>query len=255
MSKNKCNKKGNNTLNFVVVLGIAFVLIGLILLAFNIGWLNPASKSIIFSWPMLLIILAIIGYIKRQKVFPTILLLLGIFFILPRLENVYPGILGNAGKDFTSNYWPFLLIALGLILIIKVASNRNKRVSAKNNVVDTQTTIEAEGWISKDIVFGGSESVFTEPVFKGGDIDVAFGGVVIDLRKTTLPNTTVYLNMDIIFGGIKLYVPEDWCVQSNLDSVFGGYSDKRPNAAIANGESNCKLILQGSLIFSGCAIQ
>ena len=256
MNKNKCNKKGNNTHNCTIVLGIAFVLIGLILLAFNIGWLNPASKSIIFSWPMLLIILAIIGYIKRHKTFPSILLLLGIFFLLPRLENVYPGILGSAGEDFTSNYWPFLLIILGLILIIKVIANRNKKVSSINNVVNTQTIkSETEGWIEKDVVFGGSESVFTEPVLKGGDIDVTFGGVVIDLRKTTLPNTTVYLKLDIIFGGVKLYVPEDWCVQSNLDSVFGGYSDKRPNAAIANGESNCKLILQGSLIFSGCTIQ
>ena len=39
--------------------------------------------------------------------------------------------------------------------------------------------------------------------------------------------------MDIIFWWYKTLCPEDWCVQSNLDSVFGGYSDKRPNAAIA----------------------
>jgi predicted membrane protein len=104
-------------------------------------------------------------------------------------------------------------------------------------------------------VFGGSESLFLEPVLKGGDIDVVFGGIVIDLRQTTLPETTVHLNIDVVFGGITLYVPENWCVSSNLDSVFGGYSDKRPNAAIVNEESNSKLIIQGSLIFSGCTVQ
>ena len=104
-------------------------------------------------------------------------------------------------------------------------------------------------------MFGGSESLFLEPVLKGGDIDVVFGGVVIDLRQTTLPDTTVYLNIEAAFGGVTLYVPEGWCVKSNLDSIFGGYGDKRPNAAIASGECSSKLVLQGSLLFSGCTVQ
>ena len=84
---------------------------------------------------------------------------------------------------------------------------------------------------------------------------MVFGGIVIDLRQTTLPETTVYLNVDAVFGGITLYVPENWCVNSNIDSLFGGYSDKRPNATITAEESSSKLIIQGSLIFSGCTVQ
>jgi len=246
MNKNKYNNKGKKTLSLVVVFGVAFVLIGLILLAFNVGWLNPACKSIVFSWPMLLILLAVIGYVKKQRMLPTILLLSGIFFIIPRLENVYPGLLGDAGKDFTSHFWPF-----------EVAINRKKRVPSVNYAVDMQTTTtEVEGWISKDIVFGGSsESVFTEPVFRGGDINVVFGGIVIDLRKTTLPDTVVYFNIDVVFGGITLYIPDDWCVESNFDFVFAGYNDKRLNASMVDSESNSKLILQGSLVFSGCTVQ
>jgi len=257
MNKNKYNNKGKKTLSLVVVFGVAFVLIGLILLAFNVGWLNPACKSIVFSWPMLLILLAVIGYVKKQRMLPTILLLSGIFFIIPRLENVYPGLLGDAGKDFTSHFWPFLLIFIGLMFIIEVAINRKKRVPSVNYAVDMQTTTtEVEGWISKDIVFGGSsESVFTEPVFRGGDINVVFGGIVIDLRKTTLPDTVVYFNIDVVFGGITLYIPDDWCVESNFDFVFAGYNDKRLNASMVDSESNSKLILQGSLVFSGCTVQ
>jgi uncharacterized membrane protein len=51
MNENIFNKKGNNTRSLVVVLGAALVLTGLTLLAFNFGWLNPAFKSVIFSWP------------------------------------------------------------------------------------------------------------------------------------------------------------------------------------------------------------
>ncbi|MDI9591576.1 MAG: DUF5668 domain-containing protein [Bacteroidota bacterium] len=256
MNKNIPHEKCTNKFSTVVLIGSLLVLIGLLLLAFNLGWLNPSFKCILISWPMLLIVLAIIGYFKKQILFPTILLFTGAFFLLPRLERAYPGILGEFGKNFASNYWPFLLIAIGLILIIGVAANRRKRVSFKKHIIGRhETTDGAGGWIIKDVVFGGVESLFLEPELKGGDIDVVFGGIVIDLRQTTLPESTVYLNVDAVFGGITLYVPENWCVNSNIDSVFGGYSDKRPNATMTTGESSSKLIIQGSLIFSGCTVQ
>mgnify|MGYP000855897154 CR=1 FL=1 len=258
MTTNKCNNRGKKTLSTVVLFGVLIVLIGFVLLAFNVGWLNPACKPIVFSWPMLLILLAFIGYVKRQIMFPTILLLFGAFFLLPRIENVYPGFFGIDSKDFTSQFWPFLLIVVGIMIIIGFFINRKKnKTSLKGHRVDIQeNTSKTGGWIAKDIVFGGStESIFTEPVLNGGDIDIVFGGIVIDLRKTTLPDTTVYLDIDIVFGGITLYVPEDWCVQSNLDSVFGGYSDKRMNTSVVECESNSKLVLRGSLVFSGCTIQ
>ena len=71
-----------------------------------------------------------------------------------------------------------------------------KRVSIKKRMVETRNSgDEPEGWIIKNVVFGGTESVFLDPVFRGGDIDVVFGGIVIDLRNTTLPETTVYLDL------------------------------------------------------------
>ncbi|MGI5834685.1 MAG: LiaF transmembrane domain-containing protein [Bacteroidales bacterium] len=256
MNENIFNKKGNNTRSLVVVLGAALVLTGLTLLAFNFGWLNPAFKSVIFSWPMLFILFAVVGFSKRQILLPVLFLLIGVFFLLPRLEIVYPGILGEAGRGgFAKNFWPFLLIIIGLMFIVGVAIKRKKKVSFTQDVVDTQIVTSGEsGWITSDVVFGGLESVFLEPILKGGDIDVVFGGMVIDLRKTTLPDTTVYLNGDAIFGGITLYIPEDWCVKSKFNPVFGGYSDKRASIVV-DDKSDSRLVLQGSLIFSGCTIQ
>jgi len=256
MTQNTFNEKCTNRLSTTILLGCALVLIGLFLLAFNFGWLNPAFKPIIISWPMLLIVLAIIGYFKRQIFFPTILLFTGLFFLLPRFEAIYPGFLGEAGSNFASIYWPFLLIFIGLMLIFGVVSTMRKRVSIKKRMAETRNSgDEPEGWIIKNVIFGGTESIFLDPVFRGGDIDVVFGGIVIDLRNTTLPETTVYLDLDAVFGGLTLYVPEDWCVKSNIDSVFGGYSDKRPNAVVADEENAGKLIIQGSLVFGGCTIQ
>lgn len=255
MTENKFNKQRNSVFSIVVVLGIVCVLIGLILLAFNFGWLNPALKSVVFSWPMLFILFAVIGFLKRQRLLPIVFLLIGAFFLLPRLEIAYPGILGGAGKNFTNNFWPFLLIIIGLTLILGFATNRKNKICSKCDIKDNQdAAIGENGWIIKDVIFGNSESAFLEPILKGGDIDIIFGGIVIDLRKTTLPDTTVYLNIDSIFGGITLYVPDSWCVKSDLDSIFGGYNDKRANLTVTEGKKECKLVLQGSLIFSGCTI-
>lgn len=257
MDQSTFNKTEKNPLSVVILLGATLVLTGLILFASNFGWISSAFKSIIISWPMLLILLAIIGYCRRQIMLPTILLVTGAFFLLPRIDAVYPGLLGNLSGNFTSNFWPILLIFIGLVLIIGVVSNRKKKVSSfMSNIVNKDGNTSGEsGWIVKDLVFGGSESVFLDPVLKGGNIDVVFSGAVIDLRKTTLPDTTVYINIDAVFGGVTFYVPEGWRIQTNFDSVFGGYNDKRLNVTVSDDENGSKLVLQGSLIFSGCTIQ
>lgn len=185
-----------------------------------------------------------------------LLLLVGLFFLLPRVESVYPGILGGAGGDFVYQYWPLLLIVAGLIVIIEVVVSRRERERFANHSTDNNGGTEGiSGWFEKDVVFGGSESIFLDPIFKGGDINAVFGGVVLDLRKTTLPEGTVYLNIDAVFGGITLYVPDDWVVKPYFESVFGGYSDKRPDVNMASPEGNAQLILKGSLVFSGCTVQ
>ena len=75
---------------------------------------------------------------------------------MPRIEVVYPGILGKAGKGFTNNFWPFLLIIIGLMFVAGVATNRKKKVSFKRDVVDARTATTGEGgWIISDVVFGG----------------------------------------------------------------------------------------------------
>lgn len=251
------NKKEKNPRSVVVVFGAILVLIGLVLLASNFGWIDAAFKSVIISWQMLLILLAIVGFCKRQIMFPTILLVTGAFFLLPRIEAAYPGSLGGIDSSFTANFWPLLLIFVGLVLIIGVASNRKKKTSHLiSDIVDTECNTSGEnGWIVKNLIFGNSESVFLEPIFKGGNIDAAFSGIVLNLRKTTLPATTVYLYIDAFFSGVTLYIPEGWCVKSEFDSVFGGYNDKRTNRIVVGNGNGSQLVLRGSMIFSGCTVQ
>ena len=82
-------------------------------------------------------------------------------------------------------------------------------------------------------IFGGSELLFNEsiPHPDGCVLDVLF-----------------------LFGGSKMIIPEDWNVKSEVVSIFGGFSDKRPvkNAA---SDSEKKIVIRGIVIFGGGEIK
>jgi len=129
LKKNAKMSTSNNAkegFSLTIVVGAILVLSCLVLIAFNFGLLNPTIQSIVFSWPTLLILLAFIGFAKRNKVIPLLLLLVGVFFLIPRIEKIYPGILGEVDSNFISKYWRLLLIVGGLIFIIGMVASKIK---------------------------------------------------------------------------------------------------------------------------------
>jgi hypothetical protein len=54
------------------------------------------------------------------------------------------------------------------------------------------------------------------------------------------------------FGGVELYIPGDWVVETRFQTVLGGMEDKR---LVSTPDYARKLILRGDLIFGGCEIR
>ncbi len=65
--------------------------------------------------------------------------------------------------------------------------------------------------------------------FRGGEVDLWFGGGIIDLRKATLDPAGARLQVRAIFGGSQILVPADWQVTTNVVGM-GGAGDGRPKA-------------------------
>ncbi|NLH23803.1 MAG: cell wall-active antibiotics response protein, partial [Bacteroidales bacterium] len=101
--------------------------------------------------------------------------------------------------------------------------------------------------------FSGSDTVFLEPVFRGGNIESVFGGVTLDLRKTDLQEGVSYLKVSTVFGGVTLFIPPSWNVEIQSDSVFGNFKDNRPYAA--GVDKNSKLIIKAECVFGGGEIK
>ncbi|MDR2815218.1 MAG: cell wall-active antibiotics response protein [Proteiniphilum sp.] len=248
MHKHSCSsshKKGG------ILFGLFLVVAGILFLSFNFGWIDSALKPVLFSWPMIFIVVGVIRFFKRNYLASFFWLIPGVFFLIPRIVETYPGYIRGVDSDFACIYWPLLLILSGIGFILKVVlSKRRKR--GKRSFHTIYTTGGASGRIEKTVIFGGTESIFLDPVFYGGEISVIFGGVVLDLRKTQLPEGETYLNVDAIFGGVELHIPDNWLVEAKFQTVAGGLQDKR---LALSPDNSRKLILQGDLIFGGCEIR
>lgn len=251
--------KGNSNVSFHqspkskgVIFGLLLIIAGLLFLSFNFGWIDVALRPILFSWPMIFILFSIINFSKKDYSLGIIFLILGLFFLLPRIAGAYPGLIPGIDPAFTHNFWPVLLILLGLIMVLRVGNCRRSTKCPYREMTSSDATENTNGRIEKNVFFGGSESIFLDPVFNGGVINATFGGVVLDLRKTTLPEGETCLDIDATFGGVELYIPGDWLIETRFHTVLGGVEDKR---LVSQPDHSRKLILQGNLTFGGCGIR
>ena len=237
--------------------GLILMFIGVVFLGSNFGLIPIPLKSIIISWQMLLIFIGVVNLFKRKLISGVIWILIGGFFILPK---VFP--LLNA--NFEQNFWPLLLISAGIVIVLNRAINpkyfndfwnsnwrqHHYRHHRHNDYHQhySKWGASTEGF-SKNSVFGSGDHIVLEPEFKGGDLNAVFGGISLDLRRTNLPVGETVLEVNAVFGGITIYVPTDWCIETHLDAVFGGFQDNRmPKEPI---DTTKKLIITGSCVFGG----
>jgi len=246
--------------------GLVLMLIGVVFLGFNFGLIPMNLKSVIISWPMLLILIGVINLFKRHIFSGTIFVITGCFFIIPLFINTCPTCFPGLTIDFTHIYWPLLLIAAGILLIIGRIFGRSwcfNEWDHYNHHHHHHRHREYHGFnytrnaytsgFSKNSVFGSGDHIVLDPVFNGGDLNAVFGGITLDLRRTTIPEGDTTLEVNAVFGGITIFVPSDWFVETHLDAVFGGFQDNRvPKEPL---DKTRKLIITGSCVFGGGEIR
>lgn len=279
-----------------IVFGVILILIGLFMLSFSAGLFPVAWRPVFISWPMLLIVLGLIEVFKLHIIPGFMLVVVGNFFLVPRIARVYPESWWF-GETFVSTYWPILLIAFGVLIILAIAvrpryfrkngdacgHNRgehrraveeakkmSREYSEKAKQAGREYAEEAkrmgreyaeeaksrerayaeEGVVDYNLIFTGAEQVFLDPVFRGGEINTVFAGITLDLRKTTLPEGTTYLEVSTVFGGVNIFAPSEWRIEIRNQSMVGGFNDKRP-APIGPVDEERKLIIVASCVFGG----
>jgi len=260
--ENEVNKSFRSGYNKGIGFGLILMVIGVIFLSANFGFISDKLRSILISWQMLLIFWGVIS-LYRHKLIPAVwLIFIGGFFLIPKFVE---GMDGN----FIHVYWPLLLIAAGIMILMqrfvgqkwgndwwkmdyqhthRHNHNHNHYRQNRHDYSKWSGNANSEGF-SKNSIFGSGDHIVLDPEFKGGELNAVFGGITLDLRRTSLPVGETILDINAVFGGITIFVPSDWFVDTHLDAVFGGFQDNRmPKEPL---DTTRKLIITGSCVFGG----
>jgi len=253
--------------------GFAALLIiaGALLLCNKLNIIPARYSDALISWQMLVILIGVLGLVKRHFYNSIILISLGVFFIIPEIGKVPNNFIGMVPPNFVHIYWPVLLIVAGVLMLIRWIFPRKRRYKifesefadrAKyyHNRYHHHSTKRCgenkryaeNGFIDKNSMFESGEHIVLDPEFKGGTVNTAFGETKLDLRKTNLAEERTEIEINVAFGSVIIFVPEDWTVQLNVNSMFGAFQDKR---LVKNSDTNTNsskiLVIYGSILFGG----
>ena len=257
MEENKMKFHSHQRPGFIF--GAILMLIGGLFLAFNFGLLESGWKHVVFSWQMLLIVIGVVSMLHRHVFTGLTLVTIGGFFIMPRLATACPETFHWVQSDFVRTYWPILLILAGVLILFHVMYCPSRHTShcytnaSSYKKQHSRKSYSCNSGFERNSVFGNVEEIILDPVFAGGEFNAVFGGITLDLRKTTIPEGETVMELNGVFGGITVYAPDYWHIQFHMDSAFGGFQDNR--ARSEEIDHSRKLIILGACVFGGVEIR
>lgn len=248
--------------------GLILLLVGLFFLSRNFGFFLPRW---LFSWHVILLVIGILVGAKRNFTGGgwLFMVLFGGFFTLQRFSDL----------NFSSYYFPGIFIILGLYLILspsrRLKKNKNfvddssadfYEFTSTNPVSDDDGTQHDQYGFSSgaptssnngDVidlvnVFSGSKQQFYSKNLLGGEIVAVFGGAELNFIQSDFEGRIV-IEITAIFGGVKLIIPPNWVVKSEVTPIFGGLHDRR--AVVTHVEGHPKvLVIKGIALLGGIDI-
>ena len=222
-------------INHRIIIGVILVLAGLFLVIRNTGFFPEFIDNVIFSWPMLLVVIGLVMTLgAAEKTAGVIVMAVGGFFMIP--------LIFRETFQMYNMFWPSIFIIIGVIFI---ATKRRGW-----NVVTSKGAI-GDDYIDYVNVFSGGERQIVSQNFKGGKISAVFGGIELDLTKAKLASGTSVLDIACVFGGATIIVPDDWYITIEVTPVLGGFTDSRKLSPGRNVDSTKHLLLKGAVVFGG----
>ena len=238
-------------------IGILILLAGVILLLKNLGFFDWSFYRIFFSWQMLLIAIGVIMLFDKNgknKNAGGILILIGVIFLIPRIFSISIGHI----------LFPALLIILGIYFILRTSTNRNRASyrSQSDTVYADFSEIPYEESamgdlevIKREFVFSGAKERWSYGKIKSIEIDAIFSGVEIDMIDVNLAPEVekVHIKVSSVFSGVTLYVPDNWNIIIQKTGIFGDFTDKRAPHSLPHGGK--LVVLELEAVFSGGEIK
>lgn len=201
----------------------------------------------LFSWKTLLITLGLFFGIshKFEGIGWLVMILIGSFFLIDDIPG-FP-------FDVDRYAFPVGIIIVGAFIVGRALWGPS-RDARKSLAGDGLVTVDDGGEDFFDIttIFGGTKKKVFSKNFKGGDSTCMFGGTDIDLTQADIQGTVV-IDVVQLFGGVKMVVPANWEIKSDITAILGGFDDKRSTPQ--GPSSGKKLVITGFVMFGGVEIK
>ncbi|MFC5625189.1 LiaF transmembrane domain-containing protein [Algoriphagus winogradskyi] len=279
MKRNRINNNDGG-----MVFGFIILAVGVLILLRKLDIFYP---DWLLSWPMILIAIGVITLVKHEfkSFFGVLMLGVGLFFLLEQEFDFHFGL-----QRFI---FPIALILVGIYLITKkrqeqqVLNDIQEKIRAKstaspasgeeykigeeyNKGEKSSFSSQASGAksysgmsgvsgtsysdsVSIDSIFSGINKRMLTKNFQGGKLTAAFGGIDLDLTQSDFSGM-VTLQVDVIFGGVKLVVPPHWDVRVEVTNIAAGVEDKRVYRQ-SEVDSDKVMVIRGTVFFGGLEIK
>ena len=213
-----------------LLFGAVAITLGVLWTADNLGVLD--ADSVLRWWPAFL---AMFGLMRltglfgpRHVVSGALFTIAGFWMLLRELDVIQISIF---------KMWPVFLIVLGGSLVWRSMRSEPAPEDAERDSYPKPVAIMGvvvRNIESQDLV--------------GIEASAVMGGVELDLRGAKARGREVVVEAFAWWGGIELYVPDDWRVINEVTPIMGGVEDKTRLNAV---EPVTTLIVRGIVIMAG----
>ena len=219
-----------------VVIGMLVVGYGVLLTAGNAGWF--AAYRILDHW-FSGIVMIVLGLTKVGRAQSSGGRTLGL--MAAGIGALWLLIEATGTRVRIGQWWPLVIVALGVLLIMRAAEIRNPLSREERGAS------EASGFA----FWSGITRRIASPAFSRAEFAAVMGGIEVDLRPATTAGGRAVIELFVLAGGIEITVPPDWVVQNDAIVVMGGVEDKSSGA---QGAKNT-LVLRGLIVMGGVEIK
>lgn len=195
-----------------ILWGLVFVAVGVI---FGLNALEITDINLFFDgwWTLFIIIPCTIELFKTHGRLGNLIgVLIGVVLLLACQDLLDIEMIGKL-------IVPAVLVIIGIAFIFKDAFSGQPMKKIK------ELHKSKNGTNAYFSTFSGQKVDFNGQVFTGADLTAVFGGVECDLRNAVI-NEDVVIDVNAIFGGVDIFVPDNVRVKIRSTSIFGGVSEK-----------------------------
>jgi predicted membrane protein len=221
-----------------IIGGAVVCLVGVLLLLDHLGILNV--DHLWRFWPLIPMAIGAAHLAEPgRRQWGAFVLLIGTLFLLDSLAIMH---------FHWNDLWPIVIIGVGGMMIWNSVEGQRRR----GDIPESASTMNAHA------IFSGVQRRITAKDFRFGRISAVFGGAELDFHDADIEGDTAELEINAIFGGVELRVPETWNVEARNQTAFGGFSDETRQSARSNDPAapgSKTLIISGSIMFGGVEVK